>query len=131
MSTLTIKRAEPREPIRIPIYILEVGSDEAVAVQGLFDTGLDHTIISREVAAAVQLKSTGRTISLRGIDGGVTGDTALVSFAIDNDQGGRWVCDGQEMVILDGCTEAVLMGRDFLEKFDLTIARDGTVTLSA
>ena len=102
-----------------------------MAVHGLLDTGLDHTIISQEVADAIQLKPTGRTITLSGIDGGATGDTVLISFAIDNDQGGRWICDDQEVVVLRDCSERVLMGRDFLEKFDISIDRNGTVTLTA
>jgi predicted aspartyl protease len=130
MPTLTIKRALPEDEIRVPLFIFDVGITKETKAFGLFDTGNDHTVLSKAVVDTVGGTYTGRMLPVHGVTGSGTARTAQVTLGIEFDDGHRIMINDHEVAVLDETDNHALLGRDFLQRFDVTISRDGTFTLS-
>lgn len=130
MPTLTIKRAQPSDEIRIPIVVFGSSTSPNNTVLGLFDTGNDHTVLSRAVIDVVGGTYTNRTLPVQGVTGSGIARVAVVSLGIEFDDGQKIPITDHEVAVLDDTGNHALLGRDFLERFDVTISRDGTFTLT-
>lgn len=134
MPTLTLTREAAKAAIYIPMVTWNPDLEDADAicaqVHGQLDTGNDHTIISRELFDALKLEGTGREMLINGVTGGSTGTTAHIGFAIPMD-GGNAEIQRHEVVVARGVVvNAVLIGRDLLQMFDVILKRDGTMILT-
>jgi predicted aspartyl protease len=128
MPTLTIKRARSKDAIHLKVLVFGP-SGSGGAGTALFDTGNDHTVISKAFADSIGLSGTGRGLSVHGVTGGSMGTVALVTLGIEFDGGHKVTVDDHEVVVLAGASDQIMIGRDFLERFDVTITRDGTFKL--
>lgn len=131
MPTLTLKRHNASDPIYIHMMTWNPDADSVGAeVHGLLDTGNDHTVISRELFDTLKLKETGREVTINGITGGSIGSSSYIGFGIQMN-GKKAHIERHEVVVARGVANAVLIGRDLLHMFDVTLKRDGTMILTA
>ncbi|MEY9831090.1 hypothetical protein ABIA25_002905 [Sinorhizobium fredii] len=128
--TLTLTRERDRDTIYIPIHIFDAGYTKGGEVAADFDTGNDHTCIRQNVFDAIGLVADGRTIQVNGVTGGAAGRTAQVNIGIQTDDGHKNTITNHEVVVLSSMTCDVLLGRDMLEFFDVSITRGGTTILT-
>lgn len=129
MPRLTIRRPHPTDAIRFIVHVFDPAITKGAETVALFDTGNDHTTISKAFAESIGIAPTDRVLTVRGVTGGSQGRTALVAIGIEFDGGHKVIIQNHEVVILDDTLEHVLVGRDFLERFDVTISRNGGFTL--
>jgi predicted aspartyl protease len=129
MPKLTIKRAHPKDAIRFEVHVFNPISEAGARATALFDTGNDHTVVSKALADRLGLSPTGQPLSVHGVTGHSTAQIALATLGIEFDGGHKCEIINHEVAILDGTSDDVLIGRDFLERFDVTISRDGEFTL--
>lgn len=130
MPTLTVKRPSAYAPIHLNLMIFNPVTQVGFPATGLFDTGNDHTTINRAYAEQIGLTLTDREMTVNGVTGSSRGQTAWVMIGIPFDNGENRTIDNHEVVVNAGLTDQVLIGRDFLERFDVTLLRDGTFRLS-
>ena len=130
MPKLTLKRIHANDPIHIQMLVFDPLTGKSATATGLFDTGNDHTAINKEIYYAVGLTDTERELPVSGVTGSSVGQTALVTIGIEFDDQHRVTIQNHEVVVLEGLSPPVLIGRDFLKSFDVTISRDGTFTLT-
>lgn len=130
MPILTIKRADSKAEIRIPVMVFGSATAPGSTVFGLFDTGNDHTVLSKAVVDTVGGTYTNRTLPVHGVTGSGNARVAVVTLGMEFDSGHRVTITDHEVAVLEGSDNHALIGRDFLERFDVTISRDGTFTLS-
>lgn len=125
-----MKRNNPTDPIYIHLRLWNPETQDQMAeVLGLFDTGNDHTTISQELFDALKLKPTGRPMTIKGVTGSAGGGSAHIGIGVQMDGTDRGIIDKHEVAVLAGLSDQVLIGRDFLAMFDVTIKRDGTVLI--
>ena len=129
MQKLTLKRTRAEDPIHINVLVFDPITEHGVAAAGLFDTGNDHTVISKELFDSVGLATTGRQLPVNGVTGSSMALTTFVTIGIEFDGKHKVTIDKHEVAVVDGVSDPVLIGRDFLALFDVTISRDGEFTL--
>lgn len=129
MPRLTINRTQANDPIHLELMIFNPITSQGVPAVGLFDTGNDHTVISKMLSDKLCLDVIGRTLSIAGVTGASVAQTAVVTLGLAFDDQHLVTIDAHEVAVLDGVSSPVLIGRDFLERFDVTILRDGTFVL--
>lgn len=130
MPTLTINRVSPIDPIRIPLALINRANGQVAWEDGLFDTGNDHTVISRALFTTLGLAATGGSVIVNGVTGSSQAAIATVSIQIRFDDGQPVTIQAHEVGVVAGASDAVLIGRDFLKRFDVTISRGGVFTLT-
>ena len=129
MHKLTIKRTNAKDPIHINVWFFNPVTHEGTSTIGLFDTGNDHTVITREVADRIGITAFGRPLSVCGVNGASEGRAAHVTIGIEFDEQHKVTIEEHEVVVLSDASSPLLIGRDFLEMFDVKIGRDGSFTL--
>lgn len=129
MPQLTITRPSPIDPIKIPVAILNPTTDTLVWGIGLFDTGNDHTVVSKSFLDRSGIAVNGRHLPVMGVTGVATAQVATVSLGIEFDGGHKVTIADHEVAVLLGASDDLLIGRDFLERFDISISRNGTFTM--
>jgi predicted aspartyl protease len=130
MPRLIIRRSRAADPIHIRLHIFNPATGHGVAVVGLFDTGNDHTAIRRDLSERLGLAYTQKKLSVVGVTGASGAGTSIVTLGLDCDDAKKITIDDHEVAIVDRMSDEVLIGRDFLERFDVAIGRDGTFMLS-
>ena len=131
MPKLTIVRAHPTDAVRFNVHVFDPTTEKGGQTVALFDTGNDRTIIGKALAESIGITSTDRVLPVHGVTGGSLAQTAFVTIGIEFDEGHIVTIQNHEVAILDGTSEQVLIGRDFLEWFHVTISRDGSFTLES
>lgn len=129
MPQLTIARPSPKDPIKIPVAILNTTTDTLVWGVGLFDTGNDHTVVSKSFLDRSGVVINGDLLPVIGVTGNAIAQVAIVSLGIEFDGGHKVTITNHEVAVLAGTSEDILIGRDFLERFDISISRNGTFTM--
>lgn len=108
-----------------------VGADKCRWVKALVDTGASHTILNAGVSDEIGLVRTSKSLPVTGVTGGGTAGTILAKLGlVSTDALESQIVIAQEIAVLDGCTEELLLGMDVLKHFDLAINRDGSFSLS-
>lgn len=130
MQSLTVKRSEPSDPILLDLLIFNPATEFGISTVGLFDTGNDHTAISQQVFADCELTNSGKTFEVSGVTGGSSGISAILSIGLRFDNGHQALVCNHEVVVIEGLSNEVLIGRDFLKHFDVKILRDGAFILN-
>ncbi|KZY32281.1 hypothetical protein A3731_22355 [Roseovarius sp. HI0049] len=129
MPKLTLKRAHSKDPIRVNVWVFSPATLKGVQTEGLFDTGNDHTTVSKQLLDSIGVPCTGRSLTVSGITGASVGQAAIVNLGFDLDWGDKVEIEGHEVAVVAGASSHVLFGRDFLEWFDITMKRGGRFTL--
>lgn len=129
MPKLTLKRAHPKDHIYLTVTVTNPATNQSATRPALFDTGADHTVISKALADEIGLKGEG-TLGFNGAFASSVATKATVSMGILFDGAHPVNITDHEVALFDQLSGDVLLGRDFLEWFDVTISRDGTFTLS-
>lgn len=129
MPTFTRKRPNAADPIHIEMSVFNPITGRAASAIGLFDTGNDHTIISKEVSDSIGITAYGRTLPVYGVTGTSEGQTARVTFGINFDESKKVAIVEHEVLVLTDTSSPILIGRDFLERFDVKLTRNGLFTL--
>ncbi|MGZ8284921.1 MAG: retroviral-like aspartic protease family protein [Allosphingosinicella sp.] len=108
-----------------------VGANKCRWVSALIDTGASHTILNGGVSDEIELVRTPKSLPATGVVGGGTAGTVWVKLGlVSTDASENPIEIEQEIAVLDGCTEELLLGMDVLKHFDLAINRDGSFSLS-
>ena len=129
-KTLTLKRSSPRDPIIVPLWAFDPVSKNGKQIATQLDTGNDHTCVRKDVLDAIGAKATGKPVVVHGVTGSARARVATLMFRLDMDRGGQVQINNHEVAVVPSLSCEALLGRDFLEFFDVTISRDGTTILT-
>jgi len=89
------------------------------------------TAIPSTSQSTFSMSATPRAVKSRPIStGGAAGRKAQVNIGIQKDDGHKNTITNHEVVVLPSMTCAVLLGRDMLEFFDVSITQGGTTMLA-
>lgn len=129
-ETLTLKRAAVRDVILVPLTVFNTSTGGGVQINAELDTGNDHTCVRMELLNQLGVSVGGSGIAVHGVTGSSTAARAHLTFGFMCDGGKRITVDSHEIVVLPALSCPILLGRDMLEFFDVSLRRDGSATLS-
>ena len=133
-NIITIKRASPRDLIQIPLFLgPSMGAGTQVTASQILaelDTGNDHTAVSRDILQECGVEISNEEVHIQGVAGTEIGYSAITNLVLHFDDGEQCRIREHVVVAASGLTCDALLGRDFLRWFDVTMLRDGTVTLA-
>lgn len=98
-------------------------------IVGQFDTGNDHTVVRRDLLEEFDVALDGEMISLHGVTGSELAPSGLVEIVLLFDNGEQFRLHQHVVVASQGLRCDALLGRDFLQWFDISIRRDGTFVM--
>ncbi|WP_066807096.1 retropepsin-like aspartic protease [Sphingomonas asaccharolytica] len=130
MAKLTINRTHPKDPIYIQLFVMNNFKSKGATVAGLFDTGNDHTMISKALADTLALSTSGSSLQVFGPTGASIAARTLVDIGIEFDGGEKRTITNHEVGVVEGLSNHALIGRDFLERFDISITTDGVFVMT-
>lgn len=132
-KVITISRSHARDLIEIPLFIGPAGGiAQTVTVSRIvaqLDTGNDHTAIRRSVLEECGVIVGPPQIKLEGVTGSEIADSGRTTMLLHFDDGEECRIRDHIVVAANDLSCDALLGRDFLQWFDVHITRDGTVKL--
>lgn len=130
-KTLTIHRASPKDLIIVPLWVFNPDTEYGEQIAAQLDTGNDHTCLRQDVLDRIGATASGRTLPVQGVTGSSTARLSTLTLGIRMDGSGKVTINNHEVAVLSQMSCEALIGRDFLEWFDVTILRSGVVTIAS
>lgn len=130
-KTLTLVRSSPRDLIIIPLWVFNPDTEQGHQIAAHLDTGNDHTCLRQDVLDKIGASASGRLVSVQGVTGVSTARVTRLTFGIQMDGDKQVIIDRHEVPVLPQMSCEALIGRDFLEWFDVMILRNGSVEIAS
>ncbi|MEQ1938050.1 retroviral-like aspartic protease family protein [Mesorhizobium sp. CN5-321] len=130
-KTLTLRRSSPRDLIIIPLWVFNPDTEHGHQIAAQLDTGNDHTCLRQDVLDRIGATPSGRSLPVHGVTGSSSAQVTRLTLGFRMDGNGTVTVDRHEVAVLLHMSCEALLGRDILEWFDMTISRNGVVTITS
>jgi hypothetical protein len=124
----TIVRSSPKDLIIVPMK-LAIKGHATLTISAVLDTGADHTCISRKLLESAGVVLAGKSIGVVGISSKSEGTIVSVDLEFPMDGPDPICVTNHDVAAASLVGSDALLGRDFLQWFDVTIHKSGLVVL--